>query len=244
MKKGVLATALVSLLGLSGCQLTQTALAKFDELKLAANKQAAPEIIEKSIKTESVNYSFVQGKKRQTKNKVSVTLEPVSVEDAEIFHKVSLKPALTLVKVNGKSNYQATYNPVVDQDDRLRFTLKVANASSRVLRPSGSVLTFNIDGKSTSVSQDEYAELVNVMIVPNNSQEIVIQGPKLSELKKDKGVLAIDLYEVKIGNKLSNYNWILQYEKTAKTIDTVIKTEKLSMTPKEAFNYDGKIIQL
>lgn len=239
MKKRLLVTALTSLLGLSGCKTTGLDLSQLD-----LDDSSYPVVVEQSIDTDLVEYRFVQGKNRQTKNKVSVTLEPISIEQGEILHRIELEPMFTLLTVNGRENYKATYTPVIRQDDRLQFTLKVANASSRVLRPSGAVLTFNVDGKSTSVKQGNYEQLVNVMIVPNNSEEITVQGPKLSELKKDKGILAIDIYEVKVGDHLSSYSWVLEYEKLPTTIETIVKTDKITATPSEATKINGNLVKL
>ncbi|MCG6201063.1 hypothetical protein [Psychromonas antarctica] len=240
MKKNFVASLFVvsTVIGLSGCQtLDMSSLS-------SANGLVYPHIEKKAINTETVNYKLVQGSKRQTKNKVSITLEPVVIEEGDIYHRVSVKPLFTLLTVDGQKNYEVTYSPVVSQDERLRFNLKVSNSSSRVLRPSGAVLTFGVDGSSTSVRSDNYQELLNMMIVPNSNTEIVVAGPKLSELKKDKGVMAIDLYEVKVGDKLSNYSWILEYEKKGATLNTIIKKEKITVTNDEARSLHGKLVVL
>lgn len=235
MKKSILATLLTvsAVLGLSGCQ---------NVLPTTSTKY--PILESKSIKTETVAYQLIQGEKRQTQNQVSMTLEPVSIEDADIYHRISVKPLFTLISTNGQKDYELTYNPVISQDERLKFTLKVSNSSSRVLRPSGAVLTFRVDGSSTSVKSDNYQELLNMMIVPNSNSEITVAGPKLSELKKSKGVMAIDLYEVKVGDNLSNYSWILEYEKKEGVINTTVKAEKVSMTPYDAQNINGKTVKI
>lgn len=234
MKKTILASLLTisAVFGLSGCQ------------NLLPTTSSEPVVEAKTINTETVDYKLIQGAKRQTQNEVSLTLEPVSIEEGDIYHRVSVKSLFTLISTGGQKDYEVTYNPVVSQDERLNFTLKVSNSSSRVLRPSGAVLTFRVDGSSTSVKGENYQELLNMMIVPNSNSEITVSGPKLSELKKDKGVMAIDLYEVKVGDNLSNYSWVLEYEKKDATINTTVKVEKVTMTPYNAQKLNGKLVKL
>jgi hypothetical protein len=155
-----------------------------------------------------------------------------------------VKEVPTILQVSGKSYYEINYIPVVSVDDRIKFRVKISNNSNRVLRPSSAVVSFNVDGAQTSVSEENYTDFLNALITPNATKEIEIYGPNLNKLKESKGTIAIDIYELNIGGKLANFSWILQYDKINRTINSFSQTEKKYLTPFEAQSLNGKLVKL
>ena len=181
---------------------------------------------------------------RQSLNNVTVTLEPISIDEGSVLHRVKAKETFNLLKPEDSTTYEVKYTPILKQKDRLQFRVKITNKSKRVLRPSDSVLTFNVDGESTSVSGDEYESFLNMMVAPGSSKEVIINGPKLSELSEAKGLLAIDIFELKIGDKLGNYGWFLSYNKEDGTINTVQRTDRGYMFNADVYKMHGKLVKL
>ncbi|MEC4090925.1 hypothetical protein [Pseudoalteromonas rubra] len=192
-----------------------------------------------------VKYTLVSGyKQTQKQNEVSLTLEPVSVEEPEVKHRITATQEATFLTLNGQMNYSVLYEPFIQKDDRIKFTLKIANNHDRVIRPSNSVVTFKVDNQSSSVSSENYQDFINSLITPNSSKEIVISGPRLSEIKGETGTIAIDIYELKVGEQYSNYSWVIDYKKIKSQVSTTRVVEPSYMTPQQAYSINGKAITI
>ena len=102
--------------------------------------------------------------------------------------------------------------------DKIAFRVKINNQMPRVFRGAGTVVLYNFAGKNKSISQNEYAELSNIIVPPRSEAEVTIYGPSFTEMP-DKATLGIFLYDVVIktdqaGNILEkqNFEWYYNYQ--------------------------------
>ena len=209
------------------------------------NVPAQPAKTPTTLNVTDVDFSFQkQTAAKQKQHGVSIMLEPISLGDGQVSHRADVKALPTLIKMAGDSRFEVTYVPEMDQDDRLRFRLKVQNGSKRVLRPSGALITFNVDGKSKSVSGDEHVDFLEMLLPPNASKEVVIAGPKMSELGGPSGLIAIDIYELQVGGELANYSWLINYKKSSNEVASFTEVKTQYLLPEEAALINGKYFDL
>jgi len=127
-----------------------------------------------------------------------------------------------------KFDHEVVSRPVANIYPKVvKFRLKISNHSKRVLRPNDAVVIFDIDGETISLSNKNYKNFLNALITPGKSKEVIISGPEIQALEKaKKGVLRFAIYELKTGNKLSNFEWYYNFK--------VEKKEEQSFTSRTA----------
>lgn len=101
--------------------------------------------------------------------------------------------------------------------ERLAVQIKINNKLPRVFRGSGTVVQFTIAGKNWVVKQDDYADLVNMIVPPRNEAEVTVYGPPISQIP-EKATIGLFLYDVvtkadQAGNILEkqNFEWFYNY---------------------------------
>ncbi len=106
-----------------------------------------------------------------------------------------------------------TVNP-----DKIAFRVKINNQMPRVFRGAGTVVLYNFGGKNTSTSQQDYAELNNLIVPPRTEAEVTIYGPSFRDMP-EKATLGIFLYDVvtrtdQAGNivEKQNFEWYYNYQ--------------------------------
>lgn len=66
--------------------------------------------------------------------------------------------------------------------NELRFKVRINNRLGRVIRLAGTVVSFQVSGKSVNVPQTKYQEFLNGIILPQQESELELFGPTLLEL--------------------------------------------------------------
>lgn len=66
--------------------------------------------------------------------------------------------------------------------DQLRFNVRISNRLARVIRLSGTVLSFQVAGKSVNVPQDRNTEFLSGIILPQQEVELEVVGPELLDI--------------------------------------------------------------
>ncbi|MDX2505603.1 MAG: hypothetical protein QNL62_14150 [Gammaproteobacteria bacterium] len=178
-------------------------------------------------------------KKRQTKNMVTIDIEPISNELEKWFKYELTKEAVVYTSSNNVYPYIQKKIPFYKYDsDRLKLRAKIQNNSDRVLHLKNIIISFEIDGKNTSVAGDFYSNLSSAIITPNSNKEIIFYGPRVEELKDKNGVIKLGIYEVNIGNKFTNYEWYLSY-----TTETVTKDDAVIISEVNLQQYEAEALQ-
>jgi hypothetical protein len=97
---------------------------------------------------------------------------------------------------------------------QLQFQITVYNEMSRVFRGDGTVVQFRVAGRSVAVEQKNYADLVQLIIPPRQSQPIKVYGPDLNTMPEAGTTVGFFLYDVvtgtdKAGNVTAkqNFEW-------------------------------------
>ncbi|WP_038247693.1 hypothetical protein [Ghiorsea bivora] len=177
-----------------------------------------------------------QTKLSQTKSKVTVRIEPINEWS---YHWVytnlyTQKPdeikLFTLKIEDGKKDYIKESKPNLFYDnENVRFKITISNQSDKVIRPSGSVLTIDADGKNLPVQKSQMLDYINAIIVPNSSKEMIISPFTIKALtSKNHGTIRFGLYELKVGDKLETFEWYYNFKKVFHTIkgQSTIHTEE------------------
>jgi hypothetical protein len=109
-----------------------------------------------------------------------------------------------LVVLNGgpaerRDRSEPSYAP-----DEMRFKIRVSNRLPRVVRLAGTVVAFQLAGRTISVPVERYKEFLTGIILPQ--QEVILElvgptlkeivGPDFNKLPGDSATLALLLYDV------------------------------------------------
>jgi hypothetical protein len=185
-----------------------------------------------------------KNQKRQTKNKISITIEPV-YNELEKWYRYDLQEVPVAYTVSSdRYPYIQKKIPFYQHDsDRVKLRAKIQNNSNRVLHLKNVIVSFDIDGKNTSVAGDFYSNLSEVLITPNSNKEVVFYGPKISEITDKTGTIKLGIYEVTVGSKYANYEWHLSYKTVTVTKSSEITASEITLTRYEATKMQNKTVK-
>jgi hypothetical protein len=79
--------------------------------------------------------------------------------------------------------------------DMVGFKVKIYNRLERVLRLAGTVVSFQVAGKTADVPKARYENFLNGIILPRQEAEYEVGGPNLAALP-DNATLAFLLYDI------------------------------------------------
>ena len=103
-------------------------------------------------------------------------------------------PALLILNDQYPADVRETPTVTVSPGD-LRFKIKINNRLERVLRLAGTVVSFQVAGKTVAVDKARYEEFLNGIILPRQESEFEIKGPDLTTLP-DNATIALLLYDI------------------------------------------------
>lgn len=172
----------------------------------------------------------------QKKSNVTVRIEPINDYSFhwEYEHTYIQKPdeikLFSLRIEDGKKDYIHKAIPSLIRDNPfVRFKITISNQSDKVIRPAGSVLTIDIDGKNVPINTANISDYLNAIIVPNSSKEMIISPFYMAALVHKSGTIRIGLYELKVGDKLETFEWYYSFKTVMKKIKgepTIISEER------------------
>ena len=206
---------------------------------------SAPESEPITISATGITLSHLnKSKKRISKNNISIAVEPVSNE-LEKWYRYDLEEVPVAYTVSShKYPYIQKKIPFYQHDsDRIKLRAKIQNNSDRVLHLNNIIVSFDIDGKNTSVAGDFYTNLSSVLITPNSNKEVLFYGPKISEISDNNGTIKLGIYEVKVGSKYANYEWHITYKTKTITKSTEITASEITLTRYEAEKIQDKTVK-
>jgi uncharacterized glyoxalase superfamily protein PhnB len=206
---------------------------------------AAPESEPITISATDLTLSHLNKKqKRQSKNKISITIETVSNE-LEKWYRYDLQEVPVAYTVSShRYPYIQKKVPFYQHDsDRVKLRAKIQNNSDRVLHLKNAIVSFDIDGNNTSVAGDFYSNLSNALITPNSNKEVVFYGPKISDITDKTGTIKLGIYEVTVGNKYANYEWHISYKTITVTKSSEITASEITLTHYEAEKMQNKTVK-
>lgn len=121
----------------------------------------------------------------------------------------------------------------------VRFKVKVYNRLERVLRLAGTVVSFQVAGKTKNVPKANYEDFLNGIILPRQEAEYEVGGPDLAELG-DNETIAFLLYDIvtvtdAAGNatKRSNFEFYYTLSRQDKEQESSVSVSRVML------NYDA-----
>jgi hypothetical protein len=166
-------------------------------------------------------------KESQTKGGVGVTVAITPFQCAQQVRKTyTQKPPTVSEKMlnpHAHGHTQTTSTPYLQVvPERLKVTVRVSNQLSRVFRGAGTVIQFQIAGKTYASKQEDFAEFTNVIIPPRGEQLVELYGPPVESLPPQANI-GIFLYDVVTktdvaGNitEKQNFEWFYNYSMQTK----------------------------
>ncbi len=109
-----------------------------------------------------------------------VTPEPFRVERA-LQHSFRAVPVMLALGTTRPVDRRIVSSPSI-LPDQLRFNVRISNRLARVVRLSGTVLSFQVAGKSVNVPQDRNTEFLSGIILPQQEVELDVIGPALADI--------------------------------------------------------------
>ena len=161
-------------------------------------------------------------KENQTKGGVGVTVAVAPFQCVQQARKTrEPKPQSAVEKMllnNRPAPTQTTMTPYLQVvPERLKVTVRVSNQLSRVFRGAGTVIQFQIAGKTWASKQEDFAEFTNVIIPPRGEQMVELYGPPVESMPP-QATIGIFLYDVvtktdSAGNVTDkqNFEWFYNY---------------------------------
>lgn len=161
-------------------------------------------------------------KENQTKGGVSVTVAVSPFQCVQQVRKTREQKPLSAVEkmmLNDRpAPTQTTMTPYLQVvPERLKVTVRVSNQLSRVFRGAGTVIQFQLAGKTWASKQEDFAEFTNVIIPPRGEQMVELYGPPVESMPP-QATIGIFLYDVvtktdSAGNVTDkqNFEWFYNY---------------------------------
>lgn len=118
------------------------------------------------------------------------------------------------------------------QPTNVTFKVRINNQLERVLRLTGTVVTFQVGGQQEVLDPVGYRDFVNGIILPRHEMEFKIKGPSIERLPDTK-TFGFYLYDIvtetdAAGNatKRSNFEWFYTLSIQAKTEELPVPQKK------------------
>lgn len=174
----------------------------------------------------------------QDKGGLTVIVEPVLYEVRldSVIRDEPRKPALLEPFAYGDN--ASFFTRYVDptayvQPERLVFNVRIINGLNHVVRGAGAVVAAEVDGQQVEMSQDNYSDLINALILPRGELSLKIYGPTLRSLP-DACTFGLYFYDFvtatdAAGNptERQNFQWFYQYATTPEYVSAQSRTVKM-----------------
>lgn len=155
------------------------------------------------------------------KGGVTIMVEPIG--KPTVVYQKYYKPASPIIGIEGKDYVNIVTTPTLAlsdgkdfSDNNVKFRMTIFNNSKSVLRMKSSVLTSDIDGKTNSLNTNSSNQAFSsAIITPGKQKSYDLSVLDLSDFDnnaKAEGNISIALYELKVGDKSYNYEWLYSYE--------------------------------
>jgi hypothetical protein len=172
-------------------------------------------------------------KQDQEKDGIRLSVAPYSYATKQTIHReIELIPTLLVVNNQRPAVMREIPNFEV-QPRELRFKVKINNRLERVLRLAGTVVSFQVAGKTVAVDKARYEEFLNGIILPRQEGEYDIAGPDLSAVP-DNSTIALFLYDIvtatdQAGNptQRSNFEFFYTFSRQSKTQEAPIVARRI-----------------
>lgn len=169
-------------------------------------------------------------KQQQEKEGIRISVAPYSFSAQQKFHN-EYRQAPSIIVVNDQYPAQRRKTVYLEVEPRrVRLKVKINNQLERVLRLAGTVVVFQVAGKTVPIEKAAYENFLGGIILPRQEMEYDIAGPDIGTLP-DNAVFAFLLYDIvtatdAAGNptKRSNFEWIFSFAKEAKTAEVPAPT--------------------
>lgn len=179
-------------------------------------------------------------KQDQERDGVRISVTPYSYTPRQTSAR-EYRRVQTLLLVNNQYPAQMRETPSVEvQPKELRFKIKIYNRLERVLRLAGTVVSFQVAGKTVAVDKARYEDFLAGIILPRQEGEYEIVGPDLSALP-DNATIAFLLYDIvtatdAAGNptKRSNFEFFHTLSRETKTQEVATSIRRVNLSENQA----------
>jgi hypothetical protein len=174
-------------------------------------------------------------KQDQEKDGIRISVAPYSYTPKQTTQREYRRVA-TLLLINNQFPAEVRETPHVEvYPGDIRFKVKIYNQLERVLRLAGTVVSFQVAGKTVAVSKAHYDDFLSGIILPRQEGEYEISGPDLDALS-DNSTIAFFLYDIvtatdAAGNptKRSNFEFFYTFSRQTKTQEAPTGVRRISL---------------
>lgn len=140
-------------------------------------------------------------------------------------------------------NYTYTLTEIphfVVEPAQLKFKVRITNNLNHVLRLAGSVVAFQVSGKSVAVDQSGYKDFMQGIILPREESEFVVAGPNVDTIQGNSAI-ALLLYDVVTKTdaaanptERTNFEWFFKYNMMPTVVTAAVRQTQRNMSYMEA----------
>ncbi|PLA74950.1 hypothetical protein CYQ88_03360 [Hydrogenovibrio sp. SC-1] len=152
---------------------------------------------------------------------VTIMVEPIG--KPTVVYQKYYEPASAVINFKGKDYVNIVTTPTLALSDGkdfssndVKFRMTIFNNSQSVLRMKSSVLTSDIDGKTNSLNTNGSNQEFSAAIITPGKQKSydlsVLDFSDFDNNAKTEGNISIALYELRVGDKSYNYEWLYSYK--------------------------------
>ncbi|HXJ56241.1 MAG TPA: hypothetical protein VNU68_06215 [Verrucomicrobiae bacterium] len=179
-------------------------------------------------------------KQDQEKDGIRISVAPYSYTSKLTVQKEYRRaPALLILDHQYPADVRKTPAIAVTPEN-LRFTIKINNRLERVLRLAGTVVSFQLAGKTVAVNKAGYEDFLNGIILPRQEGEFEVAGPNLSALP-DHATIALLLYDIvtatdAAGNptQRSNFEFFYTFSRENKEQEVFVRINRVMLSQQAA----------
>jgi hypothetical protein len=199
------------------------------------------------VSTTTLNYTLPTftpvepNKQDQEKDGIRISVAPHSYTTTQTAQR-EYRRVPSLLILNNQFPAEMRETPHVEvYPKEVRFKVKIYNQLERVLRLAGSVVSFQVAGKTAAVDpKAHYDQFLAGIILPRQEGEYEIAGPELATLP-DNATIALLLYDIvtatdAAGNptKRSNFEFFYTLSRQSKTQEAPITVKRVFLNPNAA----------
>ena len=174
-------------------------------------------------------------KQDQEKDGIRISVAPYAYAPRQTVQR-EYRRVPTILIVNSQFPAEVRETPHVEVYPKdVRFKIKIYNQLERVLRLAGTVVSFQVAGKTVAVNKARYDDFLNGIILPRQEGEYEVAGPDLDALA-DNTTVALLLYDIvtatdQAGNptKRSNFEFFYTLSRQSKTQEASISIRRVSL---------------
>jgi hypothetical protein len=172
-------------------------------------------------------------KQDQEKDGIRISVAPYSYTTKQTIRR-EIQPIPTLIIVNNQQPAELREIPSIEiQPGEVRFKIKINNRHERVLRLAGTVVSFQVAGKTVAVSKAKYDDFLSGIILPRQEGEYEIAGPDLAAVPEN-ATIGLFLYDIvtatdQAGNptQRSNFEFYYTLSRESKTMEAPIAIRRV-----------------